>query len=632
MDREWKPFDRMVLVSAPWPLYNRPSIQMGTLKAYIESRITGVRVDSLHFYLRLADAIGFEVYQSISEKSWLAECVYAALLFPERHEDLERLFLKEAGKRAALRTLDFAELLGCVREVTEAFIQEQAWGGFGLAGFSVCLCQLTASLYIIKRIKGLRPDLCIVAGGSSWVGDSCRAWLHHVPEIDYLIVGEGELPLAELIRHLRTRPENRPPLASTAIVARGGKSAVEASPRFHQMEDLGELPPPDYTEYFETLGRLPSGRSFFPTIPVETSRGCWWRRRNPGSAGSGCAFCNLNLQWEGYRSKPPARVVAEVDGLTSRHRTLSIAFVDNVLPFKDIQEVFGGLSNLGKDFRLFAELRATVAPEDLAVMQKAGMEEVQVGIEALSSRLLALMNKGTTAIDNIQAMKFCEELSIVDNSNLIIGFPGSGEAEVAETLHALEFVHVYRPLRIVKFWLGLDSPVHRSPKSFGIRAIFNHPRFARLLPEGVYRDARLMVQGYRGDLELQRKLWRPVVERIKQWVQDYESMMQRSKGKPLLAYREGRDFLHIHQFRPGQAAMDHRVAGSSREIYLYCRVHRSLDEIAERFPRLSRHSIASFLQTMVEKRLMYREGERFLSLAVASRGAARVLNGVRHFT
>lgn len=632
MGQGWGYFDRMALVSAPWPLYSRPSIQLGALKAYLESRISDLRVDSLHLYLRVADAIGFEVYQCISERSWLAECVYGGLLFPERRDSIERLFAREARGRAILRRLRFEDLLERVRVATDALIDEQVWDELGLAGFSVCLCQLTASLYLIRRIKALHGGLRIVVGGSSWVGDSCGAWLKHFPEIDYIIVGEGELPLVELVHHLQSPPEKRSPLTSAAIVARVASASSGTRPGFQQLEDLGELPMPVYDDYFKTLERLPSGRSFFPTIPVEASRGCWWRRPTPAGGGSGCAFCNLNLQWEGYRSKAPARVVAEIDGLTTRHRALSVAFTDNVLPFKDIPEVFGGLSRLGKDFHLFSEIRAAVSPEGLNAMRRAGMEEVQVGIEALSTRLLVRMNKGSTSIQNIQTMKFCEELSIAGRSNLIIGFPGSGEAEVAETLHALEFVQVYRPLRTVRFWLGLDSPVYRSPRSHGIRSVFNHPWLALILPDGVFREARLMIQGHRGDLHFQRKLWRPVVERVKSWEAAYESMKRSSEGKPPLSYREGKDFLLIHQFRPGRAALHHRVTGASRGIYLFCRVHRSLDEVAERYPKLPLESIHTFLRGMVEKRLMFREGDRFLSLAVALSGSGSAAHFEQHFT
>jgi len=81
---------------------------------------------------------------------------------------------------------------------------------------------------------------------------------------------------------------------------------------------------------------------------------------------------------------------------------------------KESGDIFAGLSTLSKDFSLFAEIRATTPRHILEAMQVAGTHEVQIGIEALSTRLLKKLNKGTTAIQNLEIMKHCEELSIAN--------------------------------------------------------------------------------------------------------------------------------------------------------------------------------------------------------------------------
>ena len=58
---------------------------------------------------------------------------------------------------------------------------------------------------------------------------------------------------------------------------------------------------------------------------------------------------------------------------------------------------------------------------------------MQIGIEALSSRLLKKLHKGTSAIQNLEIMKNCEALEIRSVSNLILQFPASDEQDVAET-------------------------------------------------------------------------------------------------------------------------------------------------------------------------------------------------------
>jgi hypothetical protein len=85
------PIQKVALISAPWPLYNRPSIQIGTLKAHLKKTFPELKVDAYHFYLKVAEAIGYRYYQTISERTWLAETVYAALLYPEHIENIKKV-------------------------------------------------------------------------------------------------------------------------------------------------------------------------------------------------------------------------------------------------------------------------------------------------------------------------------------------------------------------------------------------------------------------------------------------------------------------------------------------------------------------------------------------------------------
>jgi hypothetical protein len=99
------PFQKVALVSAPWPLYNRPSIQIGTLKAYLIKNFPKLKVDAPHFFLKVAEAVGYRRYQAISERTWLAETVYAALLYPERLNGIKNIFIKRPRETLCCKTL-----------------------------------------------------------------------------------------------------------------------------------------------------------------------------------------------------------------------------------------------------------------------------------------------------------------------------------------------------------------------------------------------------------------------------------------------------------------------------------------------------------------------------------------------
>jgi hypothetical protein len=125
-----------------------------------------------------------------------------------------------------------------------------------------------------------------------------------------------------------------------------------------------------------------------------------------------------------------------------------------------------------------------------------------------------------------------------------------------------------------------------------------------------------MMQGYHGGVRHQHRLWAPVREKINQWQSFYEKVHKKPGFCPVLWYQDGKDFLIIHQRGVNKTDMTHRLKGSSRGIYLFCDTQRSLTEIVDRFPRFGEDQITAFLRMMVGKRLMLKEKDRFLSLAV----------------
>lgn len=612
---------RILLVSAPWPLFSRPSLPLGALKAYLKKEQPSLDVEASHLYLQVAHRLGFERYHQVSQRVWRAEAVYSALLYPEQAHQAEALY---AGtmKKDDRTPIDFSRLVREVEAATNEWFDQVHWPALDLVGFSVSFCQVTASLYLISKIKAAFPSLPIVVGGSSFSGEQSSGILKIFPQIDYLIVGEGELALTQLVRDLLD------PARSEDQKALPGDLLSEAAPkdrqrRFVQLRRLDALPIPDYDDYFRMLAGFSSRDRFFATLPIESSRGCWWRRKDSYGRFSGCAFCNLNLQWNGYRTKPVDQVVHEVEHLVRKYQVLSLAFADNALPEKQAGAIFDGMIELGLDLSIFAELRATSPPALIQKMKRAGVDTVQVGIEALSSRLLIKMNKGARAIDNLSLMKQCEAVGIANASNLMLHFPSSDADDVAQTLHCLTFARWYRPLKTVSFWLGLDSPVYRFPKQFQIRSIFNHPRLKKLFPASVAVQLRFMIQGYRGDRKRQIQLWRSVEKTVAQWRRDYERIQRRTNGRPALSYRDGGRFLIIDQHLPKQPTVKHRLTGTSARIYRFCHIPRTLDQISGRFALHSTEQIRSFLRSMEQKQLTFAESGSYLSLAVPHLGRGR---------
>jgi hypothetical protein len=290
-----------------------------------------------------------------------------------------------------------------------------------------------------------------------------------------------------------------------------------------------------------------------------------------------------------------------------------------------LKDLFEGIARLKKDFRLFTEIRATTPRDVLVAMGAAGMREVQVGIESLSTGLLHKLNKGTTTMDNMEIMKNCETPGLPNlTGNLILQFPSSDEQDVAETLSNLDFALPFRPLRGIPFWLGYGSPVWQLPHVYGIKRVTNHPYYRHLFPKEILNGLKFIIQGYQGGIRYQKRLWRPVKEKIEEWRKHYFGLHEPGNSGPILSFQDGGDFVIIRQRRYKNHDMTHRLVNTSRKIYLFCQTQQSMREICARFPGFGEDRVGPFLRMMVEKRLMFNEEDRYLSLAVPVKGRSLI--------
>jgi hypothetical protein len=305
-------------------------------------------------------------------------------------------------------------------------------------------------------------------------------------------------------------------------------------------------------------------------------------------------------------------MIEEVIQVCGQNETLHCAFTDNVLPVRQSDAFFQAMAATDEDYGFFGELRAKTSRQRLRRFRNGGLSCVQVGIEALSTSLLARMGKGTSAMDNLAMMKNCLAAGVELKGNLIIEFPGTTAAEIDETLVHLDYALPFAPLDPATFFLGHDSPIHRHYRQYGIRAVGVHPK-NRLLFPARHRMVSL-VCGYSGDRQLQRGQWRPVRRKLQRWQAFHRQ--RRGRTEPPLYYRDGGSFLIISQELPSQPPLLHRLRGLSRELYLFCAEPQSRSDIYRAFAGLKPAAIDRFFAQLSEKRLVFCEADQVLALAV----------------
>lgn len=584
------------LISMPWALFNRPSVQLGALKSYVEQN-SDCTIDTFHPYLELAKAITTNHYQLLSQNSWAAEALFSGLLFPDNRENSKKLF-NETVRKKHQQLPGFEILSDLLEQGCSAWLDSVDWSKYTFIGLSLCFNQTLSSLYIASELKKLPYCPPIVFGGSSCGGKLGENLLQYFEQIDFVINGEGEQSLVALYNFFTGRHKELPPQVHTRDQGNTGKAVEEIT-------DLNSLPTPDYTPYFQQLKQVFPEQPFIPELPVEFSRGCWWRK---------CTFCNLNLQWQTYRWKKATTINAEIEELSSNHQCLDFTFCDNALPPKEALQFFANVSKHARDYHFFAEVRGTTDKQILHTFKRGGLHIIQVGIESLSSSLLSKMKKGMTAIENVAMLKHAMEEKILLEGNLIVEFPGSSAKEVQETLDTLEFILPFHPLSESTFFLGHGSPIEQCPEEYTITAITNNPKNRLLFPDKYCKGLELITKDYRGDKLKQRQLWQPVRKKIQAWQAFHGS--RTTQQQSALSYRDGKDYLIIRQERPEGQPLRHRLQGLSREIYLYCSEIRDFEEITNHFKSIKPDTIKNFIIQLRQKKLMFTEGSQVISLAV----------------
>jgi len=108
----------------------------------------------------------------------------------------------------------------------------------------------------------------------------------------------------------------------------------------------------------------------------------------------------------------------------------------------------------------------------------------------------------------------------------------------------------------------------------------------------------------------------PMIRVVEAWQRNREA------AAGTLAWGQEGDELVITDRRPGLEAGEFRLEGAEAAIYLACNDGASFEQISaaaeEVDPDLEPEVVRDFLAQLVEARLVYREGEKYLGLALSA--------------
>ncbi len=267
-------------------------------------------------------------------------------------------------------------------------LEEIKKNDFNVVGFSVNQRNYNTSISLAKKIKEHNPNIIIIFGG------------HHPTlmfreiiqkkEVDYIILGEGELAFYKLLKCLNNKENPN----SVEGIAYKQNSKVIFTPPNKNLSDLDYFPPPARHLFFDLSSYKLEDKRVGTII---SSRGCPYN----------CSICSIrsyykiNNQNELWRRRSPKKVADEIEDLLKVWKAEEIFFVDdNFLVNQDyVKDILKETEKRNMDFKFWFLAR----PDDvlrnkdiLPFLKKRGCIQIDLGVESGSNTQLERYGKNTT--------------------------------------------------------------------------------------------------------------------------------------------------------------------------------------------------------------------------------------------
>lgn len=288
-----------------------------------------------------------------------------------------------------------------------------------LVGISSMTCDFPAALEISKSIKQSH-DLPIVMGGPHPTIFPKEVLQHDT--IDYVVVGEGERALYQLIEGIKDRESQK------AIGSLGYKRNGDIIVNLRQPSlDIESLPFPDYSlldnEKYISFGEKYLG---FRHLVIVMSRGCTGR----------CSFCAQHQVWgRQFRIFSPERAFSEIRKLMETYNVEGFWSKDSILTIKNWMIPFCAAIQREKLNIKWACLGRVdqIERKMVATMKAAGCVKLWIGGEAGSDRMLKMLTKDINVEKTRQAFQICKEEGLETAAFFMFALPTETVEEMEQT-------------------------------------------------------------------------------------------------------------------------------------------------------------------------------------------------------
>ncbi|HEV7665030.1 MAG TPA: radical SAM protein [Chloroflexota bacterium] len=295
----------------------------------------------------------------------------------------------------------------------------------------MCLLRMRDAAFTMIGLARKRGCLVIVAGSDAT--DHAQAYLDAGAQ--YVLVGEGEETLGELLDHLHGKPA-APPAEDILGLAYISGDELRVNPRRPDLKDLDALPFPawDLVDIQRYRAVWVEHHGYY-SMNVATSRGCPYH----------CNWCAKPIWGQRYHVRSAENVAAEFAWLKQTYAPDHIWVVDDIFGLiPGWMEQFADLVEQ-KDARLpFKSLQRVdliLKGNTIDALRRAGAERIWMGAESGSQKILDAMEKGTQVENIYEAARRLHAAGIKVGFFLQFGYPGETRQDVEKTLQMVRDCH-----------------------------------------------------------------------------------------------------------------------------------------------------------------------------------------------
>ena len=307
----------------------------------------------------------------------------------------------------------------------EAIQQEVRQKNPDLVGIYTSSVALSMAYKTAKAVKEVNINILVIAGGPhAQIYPQETAAL---PEIDYVILGEGEENVVNLLHCLEQ--DSDPACLDGIVFQRDGEIIV--SPRINWIKDLDALPfPARHLTPFHKYHSLIGKDNISTTLMA--SRGCPYR----------CTFCYIPFDGK-LRLRSVANIIDEIQACVAMG-IKEFFFFDEIFTVNKERVIAICQEIMERKLDIIFDIRSrvdTIDEEVIRHLKEAGCSRIQFGVESASPEILQAMNKKITLEQVYQAFKLAKKYKLATLADFMLGYPGETREQMQKTIELAKKLH-----------------------------------------------------------------------------------------------------------------------------------------------------------------------------------------------